>query len=50
MNYIVKCPKCDKKVKVSTHGAVKYYDKNTNTLEISFDCPECNEEIVVTKE
>lgn len=49
MNYKLKCESCGKNVKVNSHGAVKFYDVATKVEELSIDCPECDEEIVLTK-
>lgn len=48
MKYKLKCPTCKKRVKVSTHDAVKY--KDTSGISFSFDCPKCGEEIIATQE
>ena len=44
MNYNLTCPNCHKKVKVSTHEAVKYLTPEGIIL-LDFDCPECSEGI-----
>jgi hypothetical protein len=44
MNYKLYCNTCNKKVKVSSHNAIKYVDENGNVLH-SFDCPICDNEI-----
>lgn len=48
MNYKFRCPNCKKRVKVSTHDAVKYCFKDK--ILLSFDCPKCEEEITGTME
>ena len=44
MNYKFRCPSCKKRVKVSTHDAVKFEDHGK--ILLSFDCPKCENEII----
>ncbi len=47
MNYKIFCPECKKKVKVSTHEAVKTIEpfEDSHRITLTFGCPKCNSSI-----
>ncbi len=51
MKFKVTCPECEKNVVVSTRseGFARYVDATSGEESLSFDCPECDEEIEVIR-